>query len=142
MYQPSTDNVLKKIYCMYIYLFLHWICNVDKQVLQLILISFVGTDVSKRNSLMWVEATVYLEKTQVSKQGSNHFALSHTTTVERGIKLWSQRGEPFLAAILSTHISCRLLSSSKQNLVMWNSCLLKKNPLMTEVKRFNYSFHH
>lgn len=51
--------------CTFIYF-----CNVDKQVLQLILISFVGTDVSKRNSLMWVEATVYLEKTQVSKQGT------------------------------------------------------------------------
>lgn len=141
MYQPSTDNVLKKIYCMYIYLFLHWICNVDKQVLQLILISFVGTDVSKRNSLMWVEATVPWENPGV--QAGNHFALSHTTTVERGIKPGSQRGEPFLAAILSTHISCRLLSSSKQNLVMWNSCLLKK-PLLTEVKRFNYRyrFHH
>lgn len=34
--------------------------TIDKQVLQLILISFVGTDVSVRVSLMWEEASLLI----------------------------------------------------------------------------------
>ena len=56
--------------------------TINKQVLQLILISLVGTDVNTRGSLVWEEAGVPGENPRV--QAGDRYTLSHTTTVDQG----------------------------------------------------------
>lgn len=53
--------------------------TIDKLVLQLILISFVCTDVRARGPLMWEEAGLPEENPRVQK--GDHHTLSHTIAV-------------------------------------------------------------
>lgn len=55
--------------------------TIDKQILQIILISLVGIDVSVRRSLMWDEAWLAGENPRVKAGDCD--SLSHTTTVDR-----------------------------------------------------------
>lgn len=57
---------------------------IDKQVVQLILISLVGTGVSARGSLMWEETGVPGENLRL--QAGNHNTLSHTTTAYHEVR--------------------------------------------------------
>lgn len=65
--------------------------TIAKQVLQLLLISIVGTDVSVKGSLIWEEAGVPGKNPRV--QADAHHTFSHTTTVDHGDRTRSQRWE-------------------------------------------------
>lgn len=90
--------------------------TIDKQILQLIWISLVGTHISASGSLMWEEAGVPVENTGV-QEGDNH-TLSHATSVDH-------RDRTRVAAVaLCIKLNNHMLMLDIKEIFQFNSYLL------------------